>query len=71
VVPQVTVSALGVWAHVLVPLQLSVMQAVLVQVIPTPAHAPPPHVSVWVHGSPSSQSPARLHCHVPPSFVQW
>jgi hypothetical protein len=70
VVPQAVVTGLGVCAHVLVPSQSRNMQSVSVQVIPVPEQTPPAHVSVWVQRLPSSQLFDRLHCHVPPAFVQ-
>jgi hypothetical protein len=45
-VPQVVAEDLGVWVHVLVPLQVRVMQAVSVQVMGVPRHEPPPQVSL-------------------------
>jgi hypothetical protein len=55
--------------HDAVPLQVDVVQAVLVHVIEVPRQVPAEQVSEWVHAFPSSQLPPARHAHVPLTLV--
>jgi hypothetical protein len=70
VVPQEVDAGLGVSVQVLVPLQVTVMQAVSVQATAVPVQVVPEQASLNVHGSPSLHRKPVRHCQMPPSLVQ-
>ena len=61
---------LGVSVHVAPPLQMRVMHVSEVKSFAVPAQPPVPHVSLYVHGAPSSHPLVVRHCHTPLVFVQ-
>jgi len=69
-VPQDVVTGSCTSVHVLVPLQVRLVQSSPVHVIAVPEQMPKLQVSPQVQSSLSSQSAASLHSHVPPAFVQ-
>jgi hypothetical protein len=70
VVPQDVVTGSSTSVHVLVPLQVRLVQSSLVHVIAVPEQIPKLQVSPQVQSSLSLQSAESLHSQVPPSFVQ-
>jgi hypothetical protein len=70
VVPQDVVTGSSTSVHVLVPLQVRIVQASLVHVIAVPEQMPKLQVSPQVQSLLSLQSAEILHCHMPPSLVQ-
>jgi hypothetical protein len=69
-VPQAVVASSCTSVHVLVPLQVRVVQSSLVHVIAVPEQVPKLQVSPHVQLSPSLQSAVSLHSQVPPALVQ-
>jgi hypothetical protein len=69
-VPQDVVTGSFTSVHVLVPLQVRLIQSSLVHVIAVPEQMPKLQVSPQVQSSLSSQSAEILHSQVPPAFVQ-